>query len=120
MIWYSIVYLTRLDQTKTQQCAEVKHSNYSLHIFCRKLVIYRYNNLMSLLFSTQDEGGGSFTEQLAFKSYHFLSTIVVFKPRFLLRTHAKRFVTAICPITTQKHSTIMIFFSSNDFIPRKH
>ena len=47
---------------------------------------------MSLLFSTQDEGGGSFTEQLAFKSYHFLDTIVVFKPRFLLRTHAKRFV----------------------------
>ena len=44
---------------------------------------------MSLLFSTQDEGGGSFTEQLAFKSYHFLDTIVVFKPRFLLRTHAK-------------------------------
>ena len=65
---------------------------------------------MSLLFSTQDEGGGSFTEQLAFKSYHFLSTIVVFKPQFLLRTHAKRFVAAIFPVTTQKHSTIMIFF----------
>ena len=47
---------------------------------------------MSLLFATQDEGGGSFTEQLAFKSYHFLDTIVVFKPRFLLPTHAKRFV----------------------------
>ena len=74
---------------------------------------------MSLLFSTQDEGGGSFTEQLAFKSYHFLSTIVVFKPQFLLRTHAKRFVAAIFPITTQKHSTIMIFFSANVFIPRK-
>ena len=55
---------------------------------------------MSLLFSTQDEGGGSFTEQLAFKSYHFLSTIVVFKPQFLLRTHAKRFVAAIFSVTT--------------------
>ena len=82
-------------------------------------MIYRYNNLMSLLFSTQDEGGGSFTEQLAFKSYHFLSTIVVFKPQFLLRTHAKRFVAAIFPVTTQKHSIIMIFVSANDFIPRK-
>ena len=80
-------------------------------------MIYRYNNLMSLLFSTQDEGGGSFTEQLAFKSYHFLSTIVVFKPQFLLRTHAKRFVTAIFPVTTQKHSKIII--SANDCIPRK-
>ena len=64
---------------------------------------------MSLLFSTQDEGGGSFTEQLAFKSYHFLSTIVVFKPQFLLRTHAKRFVAAIFPVTTQKT------FHNNDF-----
>ena len=74
---------------------------------------------MSLLFSTQDEGGGSFTEQLAFKSYHFLSTIVVFKPQFLLRTHAKRFVAAIFPVTTQKHSTIIIYVSANDCIPRK-
>ena len=65
---------------------------------------------MSLLFSTQDEGGGSFTEQLAFKSYHFLSTIVVFKPRFLLRTHAKRFVAAIFPVTTYPET-----FHNNDF-----
>ena len=67
---------------------------------------------MSLLFSTQDEGGGSFTEQLAFKSYHFLSTIVVFKPQFLLRTHAKRFVRERSLMTS-----LVFFLALYDLIP---